>query len=59
MQGKLLWPPPAIKDPSPTVPAKGSPTAVAAEVKEPNYFGNTLKDAFMYSAGLGGILGGF
>ena len=53
-QGELMWPPPAIKDPSPVVKPKQATEVV---VKEPNYFGDTLKDAFMYTAGLSGALG--
>lgn len=56
-KGKLLWPPPAIVDPSPKTPAKAGPSALAAEKKEPNYFANTMKDSLMYTAGLGGVLG--
>jgi len=52
--GELMWPPPAIKDPSPVVKPKQATEVV---VKEPNYFGDTLKDAFMYTAGLSGALG--
>jgi len=50
-----MWPPPKISDPSPVKPAA---SAVAAqEKKEPDYFQNTLKDAFMYTTGLGSVLG--
>ena len=54
-QGELLWPPPKIADPTPVASAQ------AAKVVEPppprNYFKETLTDAFMYTAGLSGILG--
>ncbi len=52
----MMWPPPAPTDPSPA-PAKAAAAAVVEEVKEPNYFNDTLKDAFMYTAGLGSVLG--
>ena len=52
--GEMMWPPPKIADPSP--PPR--PKAVeAAQVAEPNYFQNTLTDASMYTAGLGGMVG--
>lgn len=53
-QGELMWPPPKISDPSPVKPAA---KAVVEEKKEPDYFKNTLKDAFMYTAGLSSLLG--
>ena len=54
-QGNMMWPPPAIKDPSPVV--KPPTVKEIAAAKEPNYFGDTLKDAFMYTTGLSGALG--
>jgi len=56
-EGKLMWPPPAIKDPSPPPSAVKTPAAAAAEVKERDYFSETLKDSFMYTTGLGTVLG--
>ncbi|ESN99542.1 hypothetical protein HELRODRAFT_113658 [Helobdella robusta] len=55
-QGQLLWPPPVIVDPSPPA-AKKPAEVVKKEEAPPNYFMNTLKESFMYTAGLGGILG--
>jgi NAD(P) transhydrogenase len=52
-EGNMMWPPPAIKDPSPQV----KPKVVDVVKVEPNYFADTLKDAFMYSAGLSTALG--
>eukprot|EP00106_Octopus_bimaculoides_P007742 XP_014775184.1 PREDICTED: NAD(P) transhydrogenase, mitochondrial-like [Octopus bimaculoides] len=57
-KGELMWPPPP-----PPAPAAAAPTAAAAEKPAavepapPNYFNNTLKDAFMYTAGLSSIIG--
>ena len=57
-QGKKLWPPPQITDPSPPAAAKPA-AAAAAKVEEapPNYFKDTLNTSLMYTAGLGGVLG--
>ncbi|ELU08990.1 hypothetical protein CAPTEDRAFT_163980 [Capitella teleta] len=55
-KGKLLWPPPAIIDPTPP-PSKAAAAAAALEKVEPNYFGNTMKDSLMYTAGLSSVLG--
>ncbi|XP_053630194.1 NAD(P) transhydrogenase, mitochondrial-like isoform X1 [Cherax quadricarinatus] len=53
--GKMLWPPPPPPEPSPTVVA-----STAAVVKEPppppNYFNLTLKDALIYTSGLGSLV---
>lgn len=55
-EGRLMWPPPAVKDPSPAVTAQPTtPTKVAPP--EPNYFNLTLKDSLMYTAGLSSMLG--
>lgn len=49
-EGKLMWPPPTPKDPSPAVAPK--PTAPAKVLPpEPNYFNLTLKDSLMYTTG--------
>jgi NAD(P) transhydrogenase len=53
-KGKLMWPPPALKEPPP--PPKPKSVAEVTAV-EPNYFQDTLKDAFYYTAGLSGIVG--
>jgi NAD(P) transhydrogenase len=55
-EGKLMWPPPAIKDPSPP-PSAVKAAAAAAPPKERDYFSETLKDSFMYTTGLGSVLG--
>lgn len=47
--GKLMWPPPVSKDPSPAVAAKAAPAKVVPP--EPNYFNVTLKDSLVYTAG--------
>ena len=54
-EGEMMWPPPKIADPSP--PPKPKTIAEMQKEVEPNYFGNTLKDAFMYTAGLSSMLG--
>ena len=54
-EGEMMWPPPKIADPSPP-PRPPTPSELKAAV-EPNYFGNTLKDAGMYTAGLGSLVG--
>lgn len=53
--GKMLWPPP----PPPAAPVAAKPAAVEAkkEVLPPNYFQETLKDAMVYTGGLGSIVG--
>jgi hypothetical protein len=61
VQGKLMYPPPAPKV-DPGAPAAAATTAVAAKKEPPpppNYFNITLKDSFMYTAGLTGALGKF
>lgn len=45
--GELLWPPP----PPPSMAAAQKPASVAAQAAEPNPFGDTLKDSFLYSTG--------
>lgn len=56
--GKLLWPPPPV-EPSPVAAAPAA-AAAAAAVKEPppppNYFNITMKDALMYTSGLGTLV---
>ena len=52
-----MWPPPAIKDPSPPPSAVKAAAAAAVEVKERDYFSETLKDSFMYTTGLGTMIG--
>ncbi|XP_047481904.1 NAD(P) transhydrogenase, mitochondrial-like [Penaeus chinensis] len=57
--GQLMWPPPPPPEPSPgAVPAAAA--AAAPVVKEPppppNYFNITMKDALMYTAGLGSLV---
>lgn len=57
--GQLLWPPPPPPAPAPgtaPVPAPKQTVEKPAPV-EPNYFANTLKDAAMYTGGLGWLLG--
>ncbi|KAK7489396.1 hypothetical protein BaRGS_00019340, partial [Batillaria attramentaria] len=58
--GKMMWPPPPPKV-DPGAPAATPVAAAAAAVKEPppppNYFNLTLKDALMYTSGLGTTLG--
>ena len=53
--GELMWPPPAIKDPSPPTPPKSK--KVAKEVVPVDMMKVRTQDAIMYSAGLGGIIG--
>jgi NAD(P) transhydrogenase len=56
--GELMWPPPAKPAPPPSAtPAVASPSSVAKEVEEPNYFRVTLNDSLMYTAGLGAVGG--
>ena len=57
-KGELMWPPPP-----PPQPAPGAATAVGpakpvevTPAPEPNYFMITMKDALMYTGGLGGLL---
>ncbi|XP_064596861.1 NAD(P) transhydrogenase, mitochondrial-like [Liolophura sinensis] len=56
-EGKMMWPPP----PPAQAPAAAAPTATEVAKKEPppppNYFAATLKDSFMYTAGLSSMLG--
>lgn len=58
--GKMMWPPPPPKV-EPGMPAAAPAAAAAAAVKEPppppNYFTITLKDALLYTTGLGGAVG--
>lgn len=55
-EGKKLWPPPKIADPSPP-PSKATAAALKKEEAPRNYFRETLNDAFLYTAGLSSILG--
>lgn len=57
--GQLLWPPPPPPTPAPgaTSVATPKPAAEKPVPVEPNYFANTLKDAALYTGGLGGLLG--
>ncbi|KAL4715246.1 hypothetical protein ACJJTC_007828 [Scirpophaga incertulas] len=52
--GELLWPPPPPSV-APTLQTT-KPTAVA-KPEPPNYFNETLKDSFLYSTGLGSLIG--
>uniref|UniRef100_A0A1I8ITU3 proton-translocating NAD(P)(+) transhydrogenase n=1 Tax=Macrostomum lignano TaxID=282301 RepID=A0A1I8ITU3_9PLAT len=57
--GKLIWPPPPPPAPpaGAAAPAAKAPTPKELEAKEPDYFGDTLKSASAYGAGLGTLLG--
>ncbi|XP_037078898.1 NAD(P) transhydrogenase, mitochondrial-like [Pollicipes pollicipes] len=57
-KGELMWPPPPPPEPSPTAAAAVGPAKpVAVEpAAPPNYFMITMKDALMYTGGLGGLL---
>lgn len=57
--GQLLWPPPPPPTPAPGATTVATPKSAAEKPvpAEPNYFANTLKDAAMYTGGLGGLLG--
>lgn len=50
----MMWPPPKVEAPAPPAVQK---KAELAPPPPPNYFQNTLKDAFMYTTGLGTLLG--
>jgi len=53
-KGVTTWPPnPPISVAAAAAPKKGA--AVAKEVKEPNHFGDAMKQALTYTAGLGTI----
>ena len=51
----MMWPPPQIVDPTPTAPKARA--AAKVETVKPNYFQSALRDSFMYTAGLTGLLG--
>ncbi|MCL4137148.1 UNVERIFIED_CONTAM: hypothetical protein GTU68_047650, partial [Idotea baltica] len=55
--GKLLWPPPPPPAPSPQAVAAAAPAVVKEPPPPPNYFNITMKDALMYTAGLGSLMG--
>jgi len=57
--GQLLWPPPLPPPPPPgaATVAAATPAAAKPVPVEPNYFANTLKDAAMYTGGMGTLLG--
>ncbi|EEC04253.1 NAD(P) transhydrogenase, putative [Ixodes scapularis] len=59
--GELLWPPPPPKvvaaPPPPPTPLAAETKAAKKEVAVPDYFKATLKDSFLYTAGLAGIVG--
>ncbi|GFS41373.1 NAD(P) transhydrogenase, mitochondrial [Nephila pilipes] len=54
-EGKLLWPPPPLKDISVVSTAKAA--AVKVTPPETNYFNVTLKDSLLYTSGLSTLLG--
>lgn len=60
-KGELLWPPPKVVAPSPapkqTQAKKDSKAEAEKLISETNYFQKYLKDSFMYTAGLGGLVG--
>ncbi|XP_029650306.1 NAD(P) transhydrogenase, mitochondrial [Octopus sinensis] len=56
-QGELMWPPPPPPAPVAAAPTAAAEKPAAVEPAPPNYFNNTLKDAFMYTAGLSSIIG--
>jgi len=56
-QGEMMWPPPPPPAPVAAAAAVGPAKPVEVEpAKPPNYFLITMKDALMYSGGLGGLL---
>ena len=55
-KGEMMWPPPKIVDPTPPA-SKVAAAAVEVIKEEPNYLNDKLKETFMYTAGLGGMLG--
>ncbi|CAN7989407.1 unnamed protein product, partial [Ixodes hexagonus] len=58
--GELLWPPPppkVVTPPSPPPTAVAGAKAAKKEAEVPDYFKATLKDSFLYTAGLAGIVG--
>lgn len=54
-EGKMMWPPPKVAQPSPAAPA-AAPKEVAPP-PPPNTFNITLKDSLTYTAGLGTVAG--
>ncbi|CAG0906128.1 unnamed protein product [Cyprideis torosa] len=59
LDGKWLWPPPVPVQPSPA-PSAAVPSATPAAQavpKEPDYFGDKMKEVLVYTGGLAGILG--
>lgn len=59
--GELLWPPPPPKvvaaPPPPPTPVAAVAKGVKKEAEVPDYFKATLKDSFLCTAGLAGIVG--
>ncbi|XP_043220707.1 NAD(P) transhydrogenase, mitochondrial-like [Amphibalanus amphitrite] len=58
-KGEMMWPPPPPPEPAPGAAATAVGPAKPVEVApapEPNYFMITMKDALMYTGGLGGLL---
>ncbi len=55
----MMWPAPVSEapPPPPKPTAKSVAAAEAANAGPPNYFNVTLKDAFMYTAGLSSLVG--
>ena len=51
-----MWPAPKVEVPTPQVSA-AAVKAAAEPPPPPNYFRETLTTSFMYTSGLGGILG--
>lgn len=54
--GKMMWPPPPPPEPSPAPVASASAAVVKEPPPQPNYFNLTMKDALMYTTGLGGLV---
>lgn len=53
--GQLLWPPPPV-EPSPVAAAPVAAAAAKEPPPPPNYFNITLKDALVYTSGLGTLV---
>lgn len=62
-KGELMWPPPKVADPSPVAQTKAAakPDAKKEELKkvltDQDYFRKYLKDSFIYTSGLAGLIG--
>ncbi|XP_071455597.1 NAD(P) transhydrogenase, mitochondrial-like [Hetaerina americana] len=55
-KGEMMWPPPPPPSMAVAAPTAAAPVVEKAKAPEPNPFADTMKDALLYTTGLGSLL---